>query len=76
MDNDELKEDYDIEMHNNRRAIEDFYEYSNKLLENEKFINNYKRSKNKYNVKINSINNNLNKVSKLVDKYNGNLIKN
>jgi len=65
-------DDYEIESYNNSRAIEDFYKYSNKLLENENFISNYKKSKDKNNVKINRINNNLDKVRELVDKYNDN----
>ena len=67
---DDLDDDLDeqnIELYNNKKTIEDFYEYSNKLLANEAFINDSKNSKNNTNIKIDSINKKLKKIKNLMN---------
>jgi hypothetical protein len=64
--NDLEMDDPHIEMHNNKQNIEDFYEFSNKLLKNEDFISGYKDHKNKDNIKINKITKNIQKIKTLL----------
>jgi len=65
----DYKEDM-IEQYNNKQIIKEFYEYSNKLLENENFINSYGDSTNTNtnNNKIKNITNNINKIKGILNK--------
>ena len=71
-DKEDNKEDFEIDLYNNKQIIKGFYEYGDNLIKNEKFINNnmpQNKSERNRNLKMNRINTNLEKITKLIDKY-------
>ena len=68
-DNDNYNDnDDDREIAQNSKTIEDFYEYSNKLIKSQKVLNDFNSPENTINKKVANITSNLDKINNLIEK--------
>lgn len=68
LQNDNDDDDDNREMAKNSKTIEDFYEYSNKLIKSQKVLNDFNSPENTINKKVANITSNLDKISNLIEK--------
>jgi hypothetical protein len=64
----ELNEEFNIELAKDKKTIETFYKYGNALLENENFIDEFKKKKMNESLKIKNMKNKLSQLKENVEK--------